>query len=205
MKIFQSSFFRAICAIIIGILLIQYREQTLTWITIAIGILFFISGILSIAEYVSTKKLSDKPEVYDAEGKLISGGPKPHFPILGVASLLLGVILALMTNMFITSLTYIISGVLIIGAIGQFIFLANTSKYASVGFYYWIMPSVILIVGIIAIVYPTAIATAPLFVIGWCMLLYGVVECINALKAINCRKQFYRKENSELKNNKAED
>ena len=205
MKIFQSSFFRAICAIIIGILLIQYREQTLTWITIAIGILFFISGILSIAEYVSTKKLSDKPEVYDAEGKLISGGPKPHFPILGVASLLLGVILALMTNMFITSLTYIISGVLIIGAIGQFIFLANTSKYASVGFYYWIMPSVILIVAIIAIVYPTAIATAPLFVIGWCMLLYGVVECINALKAINCRKQFYRKENTELKNNEAED
>ena len=205
MKIFQSSFFRAICAIIIGILLIQYREQTLTWITIAIGILFFISGILSIAEYVSTKKLSDKPEVYDSEGKLVSGGPKPHFPILGVASLLLGVILALMTNMFITSLTYIISGVLIIGAIGQFIFLANTSKYASVGFYYWIMPSVILIVGIIAIVYPTAIATAPLFVIGWCMLLYGVVECINALKAINCRKQFYRKEYTELKNNKAED
>lgn len=205
MKIFQSSFFRAICAIIIGILLIQYREQTLTWITIAIGILFFISGILSIAEYVSTKKLSDKPEVYDSEGKLVSGGPKPHFPILGVASLLLGVILALMTNMFITSLTYIISGVLIMGAIGQFIFLANTSKYASVGFYYWIMPSVILIVGIIAIVYPTAIATAPLFVIGWCMLLYGVVECINALKAINCRKQFYRKENTELKNNEAED
>lgn len=205
MKIFQSSFFRAICAIIIGILLIQYREQTLTWITIAIGILFFISGILSIAEYVSTKKLSDKPEVYDSEDKLVSGGPKPHFPILGVASLLLGVILALMTNMFITSLTYIISGVLIIGAIGQFIFLANTSKYASVGFYYWIMPSVILIVGIIAIVYPTAIATAPLFVIGWCMLLYGVVECINALKAINCRKQFYRKENTELKNNEAED
>ena len=205
MKIFQSSFFRAICAIIIGILLIQYREQTLTWITIAIGILFFISGILSIAEYVSTKKLSDKPEVYDSEGKLVSGGPKPHFPILGVSSLLLGVILALMTNMFITSLTYIISGVLIIGAIGQFIFLANTSKYASVGFYYWIMPSVILIVGIIAIVYPTAIATAPLFVIGCCMLLYGVVECINALKAINCRKQFYRKEYTELKNNKAED
>lgn len=205
MKIFQSSFFRAICAIIIGILLIQYREQTLTWITIAIGILFFISGILSIAEYVSTKKLSDKPEVYNSEGKLVSGGPKPHFPILGVASLLLGVILALMTNMFITSLTYIISGVLIMGAIGQFIFLANTSKYASVGFYYWIMPSVILIVGIIAIVYPTAIATAPLFVIGWCMLLYGVVECINALKAINCRKQFYRKENTELKNNEAED
>jgi uncharacterized membrane protein HdeD (DUF308 family) len=209
MRILQSSFFRAICAIIIGILLIEYREQTLEWITIAIGVLFFLTGMLSLTGYIAAKKLSDEPEVYDSNGRLISGGPKPHFPILGIASLLLGVILALMTSMFITGLTYIISGVLVIGAIGQFLFLANTSKYASVGFYYWIMPSVILIIGIIAIIHPAAIATAPLFVIGWCMLLYGVVECINALKANNCRKQFYRKneikESSDFKSNKAED
>ena len=51
MKILQSSFFRGICAIIIGILLIEYREQTLEWITIAIGVLFFISGVVSLSEY----------------------------------------------------------------------------------------------------------------------------------------------------------
>ena len=194
MKILQSSFFRGICAIIIGILLIEYREQTLEWITIAIGVLFFISGVVSLSEYFATKKSSEKPEVFDSEGKLISGGPKPHFPILGIASLLLGAILALMASTFITSLVYIISGVLIIGAISQFVFLANMSKYAYLGFYYWIMPSVILIIGIIAIVYPKAIATAPPFVIGLCMLLYGVVECINGLKANKCRKEFYKKE-----------
>ena len=193
MKILQSPFFRGICAIIIGILLIEYREQTLKWITISIGVLFFISGIVSLAEFYATKKLSDKPNVFDSNGILISGGQKPHFPILGIASLLLGLILVLMTSMFITGLVYIISGMLIIGAIGQFVFLADTSKYASLGFYYWIMPSVILIVGLIAIFYPAAIATAPLFVIGLCMLLYGVVECINALKANNCRKEKLKK------------
>ena len=30
MKVIHSSFFRAICAIIVGALLIQYREQTVT-------------------------------------------------------------------------------------------------------------------------------------------------------------------------------
>lgn len=40
MKVVHSSLFRAVCAIIIGVLLIQYREQTVTWITIAIGVLF---------------------------------------------------------------------------------------------------------------------------------------------------------------------
>lgn len=40
MKVIHSSIFRAVCAIIVGVLLIQYREQTVTWITIAIGVLF---------------------------------------------------------------------------------------------------------------------------------------------------------------------
>ena len=50
------------------------------------------------------------------------------------------------------------------------------------------MPSVILLVGLIAVVKPSVIATAPLFVIGWCMLLYGVVECIDTLKIMLARK-----------------
>lgn len=50
------------------------------------------------------------------------------------------------------------------------------------------MPSLILLIGLIAIVYPSAIASAPLFVIGWCMLLYGVVEIINTLKIGKIRR-----------------
>ena len=40
MKILQSSVFRAICAIAVGIMLIKYPDNTVTWITIAIGVLF---------------------------------------------------------------------------------------------------------------------------------------------------------------------
>ena len=50
MKILQSSVFRAICAIAIGILLIKYPDNTVTWITIAIGILFLLSGIISLVQ-----------------------------------------------------------------------------------------------------------------------------------------------------------
>ena len=39
MKVLQSSLFRALCAIIVGVLLIKYREDTVTWITIAMGVL----------------------------------------------------------------------------------------------------------------------------------------------------------------------
>lgn len=56
MKVIHSSIFRAVCAIIVGVLLIQYREQTVTWITIAIGVLFFLSGVISLASYWAAKR-----------------------------------------------------------------------------------------------------------------------------------------------------
>ena len=56
MRVLQSSFFRAIIAIVIGALLVQYREQTVQWITIAIGVMFFLSGIISCATYFSARR-----------------------------------------------------------------------------------------------------------------------------------------------------
>lgn len=194
MKVVHSSFFRAICAIIVGALLIQYREQTVTWITIAIGVLFFLSGVISIATYFSAKRNADKVGiVYDANGKQLTG-LKPNFPIVGIGSLILGLILALMPNTFINSLMFILSVILIMGALTQFTNLATARKMGGVGLVYWIFPSAILLVGLLAIIKPSAIASAPLFVIGWAMLVYGVVECINALKVANNKRKWTKAE-----------
>ena len=94
MKVVHSSLFRAVCAIIIGVLLIQYREQTVTWITIAIGVLFFLSGAISLISYFSAKRTAEKMQgqmLSDANGKQIIG-IKPNFPIVGLGSLILGMI-----------------------------------------------------------------------------------------------------------------
>ena len=170
MRIVQSSFFRALCAVIIGALLIKYREQTVTWMTIVIGVMFFLSGVVSCAAYLSARSREDMPQVFDAQGRQLTG-MKPHFPIVGIGSLVLGLILALMPATFITWLMYILAAILILGAINQFVSLASVSRVVHVGFYFWIMPSIIMLIGIIAVVYPSAIASAPLFVIGWCMML----------------------------------
>lgn len=187
MKVLQSSFFRALCAIIVGVLLIKYREDTVTWITIAIGVLFFLSGVISCAAYFSAKNHAGDVQMFDAAGNQIAGS-RPMFPIVGIGSIVLGIILALMPSTFVTGLTYVFAAILILGAVNQFVCLASVTKFCHVGFYFWIMPSVILLVGLIAVVKPSVIATAPLFVIGWCMLLYGVVECIDTLKIMLARK-----------------
>lgn len=194
MKVVHSSFFRALCAVIVGALLIVYREQTVTWITIAIGVLFFLSGVISIATYFSARRrAADSPVVYDADGRQLTG-IRPHFPIVGLGSLILGLILALMPNTFVASLMFILSAILIMGALTQFVNLATAAKMGRVGIVFWIFPSVILLVGILCVVKPSAIASAPLFVIGWAMLVYGVVECINALKVSNNRRKWQKAE-----------
>ena len=114
-KIFQSSVFRALCAIVIGALLVVYPDNTVTGITIAIGVLFLVSGIISCVTYFWSKRHVSDYKIYDAEGRLVAG-EQPTFPIVGIGSAILGLILALMPTAFISALMYIIGIILIVFA-----------------------------------------------------------------------------------------
>ncbi len=163
MKIFQSSIFRAICAIAIGILLIKYPNNTVTWMTVAIGILFLLSGLISVIVYINARRNVSEYKITDAEGNVIAG-TQPTFPIVGVGSLILGALLALTPNVFITALMYIIGGILILGAINQYMNLVNARRYGRVGFGYWVFPSVILLIGLYVIIKPMAPANMAMLV-----------------------------------------
>ncbi len=189
MKVFQSSIFRAIGAIIVGALLVKYREQTVTWITITIGIIFFVSGLISCFAYFSSKRHTDDVQVFDAQGKLIAG-PSPSFPIVGIGSVILGALLALAPNTFVNGLIYVLAGILILGALNQFFNLGTVSRFARVGCLWWAFPTIILLIGLVAVIKPSVIATAPLFIIGWCMMVYGAVDLVNAIKIHQCRRAF---------------
>lgn len=190
MKVIHSSIFRAVCAIIVGVLLIQYREQTVTWITVAIGVLFFLSGVISLASYWAAKRNAEKMQgqiLSDSNGKPIMG-MMPKFPLVSVGSLILGLLLALMPEVFIAWLMFILAFILILGALTQFVNLASAAKMGRVGILFWLFPSALLLLGLLAIIKPSAIASAPLFIIGWGMLIYGVVELLNAFKISNNKR-----------------
>lgn len=199
MKILSSSLFRAICALLTGALLLAYGEQMVTWITIAIGVMFAVSGIISVVTYLSLKRQANGPIVYDANGNQLTG-IKPAFPIVGIGSLLLGIILALMPNTFINSLMFVLAALLILGAINQMSNLVVMNRVARIGFFYWIVPVVIFIVGMAMLLKPSAFASIPLLVLGWCMLLYGVAEIIDAVKIHICKKQLDSKSDKSQNN-----
>lgn len=189
MRILQSSLFRALSALVIGCLLIKYPDNTVNWITIAIGVLFLLSGIVSLLTYWNALRHDGEYTIYDAQGRIVAG-TKPVFPFVGIGSIILGLILVLMPSQFVTALTYIIGIVLVLGALNLLMALVTARVFARLSFVFWLLPSIVLIVGIYFMVKPLEPASMTMSALGWLSLLYGVTEMVNALKLYRCRREF---------------
>ncbi len=188
MKIFQSSIFRAICAIIIGVLLIKYPKEGVNWLTMAIGALFLLSGIIALIAYWHAKKHAGEYTITDQQGRVISGS-QPTFPIVGAGSVILGLVLTLSPGAFINGLMYMLAAVLILGGVTQLMNLIAARRLGRIPFAYWVSPSLILLTGLFVVFKPMETAELPLLILGWCSILYGVIELINALKIYRLRKE----------------
>ena len=188
MKIFQSSIFRAVCAIVVGALLIKYPDEGVTWLTVAIGILFLLSGIIALMAYMNAKKHASEYTITDQEGRIISGS-QPTFPIVGAGSIILGLTLALTPGVFIHGLMYILGAIMILGGLNQLMALISARRLGPISFSFWIAPSLVLITGLFVVFRPMDSAEIPLLILGWCSLLYGVTETINSFKIRSIRKE----------------
>lgn len=201
MKVLQISAIRAIIVLVTGFLLVRYREETMTWMTITVGILFLLSGLVScIAYYFEKEKVAKKTaKAEQQEGQQEEENLKsPSFPIAGVGSIALGIILAVMPNTFITWVVYILAALLILGAVNQFMNLARSRQYARVPVYMWIFPTVILAIAILLISKPIETAQLPLLVLGWAFMYYGVLEFILIIRMYLVRKSYEKAEETKV-------
>ena len=201
MKVLQISAIRAIIVLVTGFLLVRYREETMTWMTITVGILFLLSGLVScIAYYFEKEKVAKKTaKTEQQEGEQEEENLKsPSFPIAGVGSIALGIILAVMPNTFITWVVYILAALLILGAVNQFMNLARSRQYARVPVYMWLFPTVILVIAILLISKPIETAQLPLLVLGWAFMYYGVLEFILIIRMYLVRKSYEKAEEAKI-------
>lgn len=199
MKVLQISAVRAIIVLVTGFLLVKYREDTMTWMTITVGVLFLISGLVACMVYYFEKEKVAKKTAKAAlqEGQQEEEDLKsPSFPIAGVGSIVLGIILAVMPNTFTTWMMYILSALLILGAVNQFMNLARSRQYARVPVYMWVFPTISMVVAILLISRP--IETDALFftlkVIGWAFMYYGVLEFVLIIRMYLVRKAYDKAE-----------
>ena len=190
MKVLQSSLLRAVVAIIVGVLLVKYREDTMRWMTIAAGILFFLSGLISVIVYYYEKReIARSPYTFDQTGNEIRRH-SPIFPFIGVGSMLLGIILMVMPTDLLIGVTYVLGAMLIVGAASQLFNLFMSRRFWSIPIIYWLFPTILLGIGILVVAKPMETATLPLKIIGWALMVFGVVECVNAFSIFRARKKF---------------
>jgi uncharacterized membrane protein HdeD (DUF308 family) len=188
MKLLQSSIFRAVSSIVIGFLLLKYPDHSVTWLTMAIGILFLLSGIIALISYWNARRHANEYTITDAHGNVING-TQPGFPLVGIGSLLLGLTLVINPTLFVHWLMYILGAMLILGGINQLIILVATRRYGYIGAFFWIAPFLIIIAGIFIFIKPMESAELPMIILGWCMLLYGVTEMINSIMVYSLRRK----------------
>lgn len=187
MKIFHSSIFRALCAIVVGVLILKFPQDGVTWLTMAVGFIFLTSGIIAMIAYMIARHHTSEYRITDRQGRIISNG-QPTFPIVGAGSILLGLVLVIAPGRFVDGLMYVLGAIMILGGIQQMINLFMAHRFGHITFLYWLCPVLITLTGLLVILYPMETAELPLIILGWCSLVYGVTEIINSLKIWRVRK-----------------
>ncbi len=200
-----STVLRALIAVVAGVLMVVYREEMVKWLTILVGILFFLSGLMSILYYyVMRRKYNNERLVAETGG----GKPalhKPSAPVAGVGCALLGIILALLPGAVANTLVYVFALIIILGAIGEFVALISAhsaisdfrkaggeTKELRIDYAYYVLPSLLLIFAIVAIIRPDVIVSAPLLFIGVAFIVYGLSEIIGLIKTAAVRRHIAR-------------
>lgn len=174
MKRFNNAILRGIFAVLLGIILVLWPEAAIIYIIMVIGAGFLLPGVFSIVNYLMRNKKNESVS--------------PMFPLDGLGSVLLGAWLLAMPEFFVDILMYILGAILLIAGLQQIITLISARKWKYVPMGYYVLPSIIFLVGLLILIYPMAVIANTLVIFGIAILFYGVNEIINWYKF---RKQDY--------------
>lgn len=180
MKLLKISIIRVVAALIVGVLLLKYNVDVLKALTIAVGVMFIIAGIVSLIGWVNGRRKKADFRAYDnGEQQSSADGAQPMFPIVGLGSLLLGLILALTrSNDYIEWAMYLLGAVLVLGALNMMMNVLAARKMEPVGVWMWLAPLAIVVASVTAMIrglVPPETCTA---ILGITALAYAVVELV---------------------------
>ncbi|MBO4985673.1 MAG: DUF308 domain-containing protein [Bacteroides sp.] len=162
MKGLSYSMLRAVCALVIGLVLVLFPDQASNYFVITIGIVFLIPSLISLIGYMAQKK-----EV------------RRRFPIEGVGSLLFGLWLVIMPDFFANLLTLVLGFVLLMGGVHQLASLMAARRWMVVPTGYYVVPSLILLAGIVALLNPGGVQRTAFIIIGVSSMVYAVSDLLN--------------------------
>ena len=182
MKFLQNPILRAIAAIVVGVLLLKFNDAVLHGFIIGFGILFLAIGILALLGWINERSKKVDYRILDADGKELKGN-KTSFPIAGLGSLILGIMLTISSGeeLFRCWMTCLLSAVFILGALNECMNLWSARKYTSVHPALWLCPLIIIGAAVFVIckgLVPPVEGSPTVLILGICALVYAVIEIV---------------------------
>lgn len=173
MKTMNYSLIRILFALVIGLVLVIWPDAAANYLVITIGVAFLIPGIISLIGYFGSKKTAD--------------GVNLRFPAEGIGSLLFGLWLIVMPEFFADVLMFLLGFILIMGGVQQITSLSTARRWTPVPWIFYLVPSLILIAGVVALFNPTGVRNTAFIIIGASSLVYSLSELVNWFKFMRLR------------------
>ena len=168
MKTMNYSLIRILFALVIGLVLVLWPNTAASYIVITIGVAFLIPGVISLFSFFGRKRSEHEPA--------------PRFPIEGIGRLLFGLWRIVMPEFFADVLMFLLGFILIMGGVQQIASLSMARRWTPVPGIFYLVPSLILIAGVIALFNPTGVRNTAFIIIGISSLVYSLSELINWFK-----------------------
>lgn len=169
---FKAILYRAILAIVLGLVLVIWPDVALRYIIMFIGMIFLTTGL--VAFIVSNRNHEDHR--------------RSLVPFSGIGSMALGLILLCWPSFFTTVFMFILSFILIIAAIGQFVSLAVAKQWGLVSPLSYVYASLILIAGIVVLFNPFTSAEGVFRLFGITAVFYGITDLLNQYRIRKVRR-----------------
>lgn len=168
---------RGIAALLIGILLVFWSQNAVTYLIMAVGCLFLIPGLLSLLAYFRQTS---------PEGNRSFGWSQ----VLGIGSILFGLCLIVSPVFFEKSLMYALGIILSYAGLSEIIQLTVARQWTRVPAGFYVTPVLVMLVGIFILFNPIESANLPFIILGVGCMVYGLSDMVNVIK--------FRRRNSEV-------
>ena len=166
MKGTSNSILRAIFAFALGLVMILWSDKALDYLILTIGVLFLIPGLITLARFLVLKAKENTSS----------------FPIEGLGSVLIGLFLIISPAFFTNILTIILGLILALGGLQQIVVLYRSQRWISVPFVFFLVPVLILAVGLLVVFNPMGFKRTLLTIVGVASVVYALAELINWAK-----------------------
>jgi len=174
MKSMNYSFVRAVCALVIGLVLVLWPDAASDYIVITIGILFMIPGLIGLINYFALK----------SRNTVVHG-----LPVQSIGSLLFGLWLLIMPGFFADILMFILGVLLMAGGAQQIFSLVVARRWIQIPWAFYVVPVLILISGGVILFNPMAARHTALILIGISSMVYALSELVNWFRFLRRRPQ----------------